>query len=363
MPTALAATYQAGTASAPPSVLLQVTGAPGKPVSAYASTFAATLDSWTGSGTGFALVRDTARTPIAMKLTGPGNTPSFVTASRVVTGLTVGIQYRLRAYVQTTSGSWARIGVSGIGSSFIAVYTARALVDYTFTATATSHTITLESRAPNTAPSTAWADTITVDPITAWLGTKIVRTDANGVAAVRLDPGQDIPNGSTTMTVTDYEAALTGAVSYTVTDGLGATAVAAPATPAAPGAWLTQPATAVPTTTPPKNVQLDLVVDYDEDSESNGSLHTIIGRSDPIANPGPLTLRKGTLTLYVATWTQADALRDLLVTGEIAMLRQPTYPDLDMYFTVQNLRISPDAARTATQRWAATMQYAEVLAP
>jgi hypothetical protein len=363
MVTALAATYQAGTVAAPPSVLLQVTGAPGKPVSVYTSTFAATLDSWVGSGTGFTLTRDTGRAPIAMKLTGTGNSPTPVSAKRTVTGLTVGIQYRLRAYVQTAAGTNVRVGVTGlaVATAYLSV-SPRAYIETSFTATATSHELFLDARAAH-ATITAWADTITVDPLNAWLGTKIVRTDVNGVAPVRLDPGQDIPNGSTTLTVTDYEAALTGAVSYTVTDGLGATATAAPATPAAPGAWRTLPATAVPTTTPPQNVQLDLVMDITERAASNGSLHEIIGRSDPIANPGPMTLRAGTLTLYVDTYAKARALRLLLQSGEIAMLRQPGYAGMDMYVTVRDLEVEPDPERTTTQHWSANMTYAEVLAP
>jgi hypothetical protein len=363
MVTALAATYQAGTGVAPPAVLLQVTGAPGKPVSAYASNFSATLDSWVGAGAGFTLTRDTGRVPIAMKLTGTGNSATPVTAKRTVTGLSIGTQYRFRGFVQTIAGSFVALGVTGQGFSAYLSVPARAYVDFVFTATAASHELVVQARAPHAAPVTVWADTLTVDPVSAWLGTKIVRTDVNGIALVRLDPGQDIPNGSSTLTVKDYEAALTGVVSYTVTDGLGATATAAPVTPATPGVWLTLPATAVPTTTPPQFAQLTMITDLDETADSNGSLHVVIGRSDPLANPGPMTLRAGTLTLFVDTYTQARALRLLLKSGEIALLRQPTFPGMDLYFTARRITIAPDPAETSPRHWTVTMTYAEVLAP
>jgi hypothetical protein len=133
---------------------------------------------------------------------------------------------------------------------------------------------------------------------------------------------------------------------------------------ALPGVWLTLPATATPSTpVAPGTVKLEMVLDYEEAAESNGSLHTIINRADKIANPGPMSLRAGTLELYLADYTAASALRTLLAGGEIAQIRQPDYPDLDLYLSTRSLRINPSDEDTATRRWIATLAYEEVLAP
>ena len=109
--------------------------------------------------------------------------------------------------------------------------------------------------APTLHPN-AYLHTATLVKTSGWDGTRITRTDANGTAPVRTAPGQDTTGttGSATMTVTDYELALTGTATYTVTDGHGATATVVltpgftPATAATTGVWLTAPALANPAT-------------------------------------------------------------------------------------------------------------------
>lgn len=132
----------------------------------------------------------------------------------------------------------------------------------------------------------------------------------------------------------------------------------------AAGVWLTLPATATPSAGTVTTVPLELVLDYAEASESNGSLHKIIGRRDPIANPGPLSLRDGTLELYCRDYLTAKLLRDALSTGEVALVRQPTYLGLDVYFVTQRISIDPadDETVTARRRWVATIDYVEVVA-
>ena len=249
-------TYSAG-------VLLEITGAPGKPVTSYASNFSTGVDSWSAAtGT---LARDLARTPIALKMTGPGAGVGNE-AARTVTSLTIGAEYRVTVSLATYY-SKVRVGVTGIGytqwaSGGVPYATTRPVKAisyfkhvYTFVATATSHQIVVNTAAPTGSLKVpvAFFLNVRVDPAGSWLGTQIFRTDANGVGAqVRMD-GADVPNGGSTLSVYDYEAGLTGAIEYQVRDGLGALASANVAAGAlsgtTPSAWLTVPTTADPADT------------------------------------------------------------------------------------------------------------------
>lgn len=370
MATALAATFQAGTTTDPPRCLLQVTGAPA-PTYPYTGAFSTTDDSWTATGTGqvFNVTEGSSTATGFLLRSGAG----AVTFSRTVTGLTIGNVYTFALIATRTSTATSAptisVGVSGIGAtSALAGATGVALpLSYQFTATATSHVVQVYS-------SSAVVPVIPLYQLsgmfvrrdTSWLGTTITRTDSNGTSVVvREAPGgQDTAGtaGSATMTVTDYEGALIpGSVSYTVTDGAGATAVAAATVPATPGAWLTLPATSNPATpTPPRFVQVTTVTAYTAAAATNGSLHRIIGRADPIVNPGPLLLRTGTLDVYCATFADAQAVRALLANGDVAQLRQPTFPGVDMYLAATNVALNPSAAQPV---WVATVTYQEVLAP
>jgi hypothetical protein len=366
--TALTATPQD---TEPPSILLEVTGAPNPPATAYTSNLSAGVDSWTATGTGAALSVYTSpfggrKSLHLTSSTGP------VTASRVVTGLTVGAQYKVSMLFFTSRGQ-TRLGVSGIGTTswvaggkvgFQAPFTEAAL-SYTFTATATSHTITVEGQ-KTTSTIDLYFDTIKVAPSGTWLGTTIYRTDANGTSVpVREDTGgQDVAGG--TMTLTDYEAALVADVTYEVVDGLGATATATASqigTETERGAWLTLPATAVPSTgTAPDKVEL-IVTGYDGAAESTGVMHQVIGRSDKIGNPGALSTRSGTLTLFAEDYPTARNVRILLASGVTAMFRQPTHVGMDLYLVATRVSETTQAEDTARVLWAVTVEYEEVAAP
>lgn len=368
MPTTLTATYQAGTSTLPPRVLLQVTGAPSLTAS-YTSNFAASVDGWTGSaGTTLAFNQSPN---VALRITGAAGTSS--TFSRTVTGLTVGQVYRFSAMVDLVAGASIALGITGKVNSTIGRPASRSAMSVSFTATATSHVITFTVN-PGKTPSGGspisaafLVDTVVVIRTSGWQGTTIRRTDANGTAVVvrENDGGQDTvgTSGSATMTVTDYEAALVGVVTYSVTDGNGGNSGQIMLPPSSPGAWLTLPATAVPgTPVAPTNVAIDLVTGYTEDSPSNGSAHVIIGRADPILNPGPLALRRGSLSLWCKDYETARQVRTMLSTGAVAMLRQPTFVGLDLYFVAQDLAIEP-AEQSEPQRWVVTLAFQEVGAP
>jgi hypothetical protein len=368
MPTALTATYQAGTTTDPARVALAVSGAPTL-TPPYQSNFAAGVDGWTvGSGSP-TLTAPSAGSPATLRiLTVSGSTGI---TNRTVTGLTIGQTYQVSAYVKLVAGIRVYLGVSTIGASTpLATTGVRTLITYSFVATATSHNVYLEVRPPVVFPSQsgdAYVDTVIVARTSGWLGTTIRRTDANGTnVLVRKSPTQDATGatGSGVMTLTDYEAALVGTVSYSVTDGNGVTAAATPlAAPTTPGLWVALPTTSTPAVpTPPAFVQPTMVTGYDEASESNGSVHKIIGRSDPIANPGPMATRSGQLVVWCADFAAAAALRDLFDAGLTAQLRQPSFPGMDLYFVATRVRVAPEDV-TLSQKWTASIDYQEVARP
>lgn len=354
MATALSATFQPATLTDPPRVLLEVTGGPSR-ARAYDSNFA-TVDGWSGASGTF--VSDGRLGIVAV-----GSTATW---SRTVTGLTIGHTYKFYAVVIGTHGSIA-LGVAGKtpGAYLKPPDGVGTLTSYEFTATATSHDLQFLLKQSNGSVnlpayqvSSAW-----LTRTTAWLGTTIRRTDANGTdVEVREGPeGQDTDSGGA-MTVTDYEHALTGTVVYTVTDGDGVTATDSVTPDPAPGAWLSVPATADPEAAEPP-VFLDglRVVGYDEASTSNGSVHTIIGRRDPVANPGPLVYRAGMLQLWCPDYATAAAVRELFEAGDVAQLRQTEHAGMDMHLTATEVTVRPDT--TGALRWLAAVMYQQVGAP
>lgn len=369
--TALAATYSAGSGVAPPRVLLQVTAAPTATV-LYASNFAAGVDGWaSGSGAPTISAPAAGTSPAALKMltAAISGSSNYYYATRNVSGLVVGQSYTYSGFLRGGPGSKLTIAISTIGGTGFLTVPTRTAVSYTFTALTTTHQIMVGILAPATSPAVAgegYFDTLVVKPAGTWLGTTIVRTDDNGTAVVRKPAGGLDTTGTTgsgTMTLTDYEAALTGAVSYTVTDGNGGTAVANLSAPATPGLWIDLPTTSNPATpTAPRFVQPTMVTGFDEASESNGTIHKIIGRADPIGNPGPLATRAGTLKVWCADYAAAVALRKLFADGLTGHLRQPSFAGMDMYFIATRVRIDPEEI-TQSQRWGASVDYQEVASP
>ena len=346
-------------------VVLGVYAAPGAPVNAYASNFATTADGWTAAGDGASVAWVGAQTPKAIQLSTIAPSAEVV-AERNMTGLTIGAQYRVAAWLNRGNGKIAVLAAAAVGAYTATPYAVRTAVSLVFTATAATETVKF-SGVPQTpgGPVQTYIDTITVQPTGTWQGTWVTRTDVNGVdVPVREDQGgQDIPNGSTSLTLTDWEAALTGPVVYTAHDGVGGTATATTTFDGLDaGVWLTAPATATPSSSAdPDAVALQLVTDYSESADTAGTLHTIIGRADRIATPGPMGLRRGTVDVWAADYQAVAAVRALAASGEILLLRQPTHPGMDMYFYPQSVSARPEQADTATRRWAIGLTYEQVL--
>lgn len=568
--TALAATPIAPTATNPPAIRVDVTGAPNAPTTAYTSSFTAGVDGWavgSGSPAGTTVTNDTAGTIAALYVRKPypavANTLYY--AQRVVSGLTVGTTYKFRAAVRRVDSGQVRLSVVGSTTgAWVTGSASRAFIEISFTATATSHTLVIGVQwtgNPLGAAPGYNVDTITVTPSSTWPGTRVQRTDANGVnVPVRLPAaGLDVVAGA--MTLYDLEAALYGPVTYRVIDGAGGittavtahgiagartnlvvnpsgenlttngwvasprgtiTAFAFPsaaragaaifryqnsgvttggeyvgtanmavtagvpvtgsawmlpygpgsqvrvyiqwydaanaiitgttsygaavsggtnewvrpfvtATPPAlatagrlfvenialplngtyrwdavmfeqtdqlrdyfdgdyvdpagkataawlgqfqysasiqlepadsPGPWLSTPAfDTIPTTGQASGVPVPSVLNYDETEERGGELRQVIGRRDPVGNPGVMSLRRGQLSLWFADYGDARAARLVLERGQTCMIRQPDYPGLDLYFLPARVKLEPASLDTATIRWQVTLDYDEVAAP
>lgn len=182
----------------------------------------------------------------------------------------------------------------------------------------------------------------------------IYRADTNGTAAVRLLPSQ-VPSGGT-LIVTDYEAALAGAVSYSVNDA---------------GGFIVSATTALNISTPRIHLpvlpqyraELTLITGYRAGRAPEGTTHQVINRVDPVTVLGPLHTRTGTVTVWTATYTDALAVVNALAVGEVAQLRQPTYQGMDMYLTPGEVMQEPASETTTPQRWQVTISFTEVAAP
>lgn len=252
-----------------------------------------------------------------------------------VTGLTVGATYTFSAWLYVPAASLAcgpTVRVSGLASgNVVTVADTWVRSSVTFAATATSHNFH-----PVTTANAVTAGMVCyVDDVQLETGTGSAYFDGSTPSTTELHGWLGAPLASASMATSNAETAA--------------------------GVWLTIPASAVPSAGTIPNLGVDLVLSYEESSESNGSLHKIIGRADPIANPGPLALRAGTLELYAKNYPTADAVRALLAAGDVAQLRQPTHPGLDLYFVAQDVRVTPDDADTDPRRWVAAVTYAEVL--
>jgi len=181
------------------------------------------------------------------------------------------------------------------------------------------------------------------------------RTDANGTAAVRLLAGELPLTGDAILF--DYEAALSGVVTYTATDALGTVATSS-IIMAANAAWLTVPIH------PQFSQSLDLVTGYGAARESRSNVHEVLDRRDPVVTVRPLGSRRGALQLFALDYPTAAALAGVYDRGHVVHLRQPWHQGLDLYHHVPaGGRVAIDAADRDMRRWLVTVDYVEVGRP
>lgn len=181
----------------------------------------------------------------------------------------------------------------------------------------------------------------------------ILRSDANGVAAVRTLTGT-LPSASAIVT-RDAECA-NGSVTYTVVDaGSGAEETVTVPLAGPRLACVVLPETLVTPT---------LVTGYTEARESATNLHWVIGREDPVPSLGPLRKRQGELEIWCEDYAAAQQVVSVYGVAEVVMLRQVAHPGLDMYHVaVGSVRVDVRDEITAPRRWQVTVPYAEVAIP
>ena len=362
----------------PPAIQLDLSGLPLAPTDAYTSNFTAGTNSWSLGGGPGTLTNDLSLAPDALRLQGLVDSFAEYTATRNIGSLTIGTKYRYEVFATKTTGQF-RMAVKAptagtiVATSAYTAPTSRRSVVLEFTATEATMQIQLSvkvlySRADGTTKADYAFDTISVRPVGTWLGNVITRTDVNGTAqVVRLSNRGDVPNLAG-FSLYDWESAKTGVVEYTITDGAGVTAttsvdLSVGLAPAG-GPWIMDPTSSVPGLyQAPANVHPELILDYSESREFNGSLHVIVGRADKVANSGPLLLRSGTFRAFCLDYADAVLIRDLVETGRPLWLTQPDTAGLDLYFIPRAVRLIPDDADTETRHWAVDVDYEEQTRP
>lgn len=270
------------------------------------------------------------------------------TASRGFSGLTIGERYRFTVYAQR--GATAETCTLYDGDSVVMPFTIPA------GSGVWAHPVELDAAATTmylTVSSDVWMERVTVDELPSDYSFTLTRSDANGIRPVRLYAGQDLESGA--LIVTDYEAALSGAITYTVTTTETDTATTALNLDET---WLMVPVT------PQYSTRLSLVEGYEESLEARSTVHKIIDSPDVAVSLRPMGKRSGTLTIWCADYTDAKAIRSLYARGAIVMLRQATYPGLDMYHTCTGrLSVRPKPDNTPQRRWEVTVDYTETQRP
>lgn len=183
---------------------------------------------------------------------------------------------------------------------------------------------------------------------------RVLRRDVNGTVEVRPMVDQLPSTGAGRLLLTDYEAAA-GLNIYTVDDGgAGATATA---TLTIDEPWLMVPIM------PHYARQVETVTDYAAQRETQGTVHQVPGRTDPLVTITPLTLRTGTIEFYARTVAQAQTMEAVFGRGEVVMLKQRV-PGLDMYFIASRTAVEPHSAQGEDRtRWRVQATYTEVLRP
>lgn len=182
----------------------------------------------------------------------------------------------------------------------------------------------------------------------------ILRVDDNGTGTVRLQDGQ-LPAGGS-LTIFDYEAALNGLVSYSVTDS-ASVVTNGNVTTAVPTPFLVAPIL------PHYRQSLTAVIDYEANQDTSTTVHWVIDRKDPLVTAGPLRFRTGTLEMYCEDYAKAEAVRQVASNGEVLLFRNPDYLGMDMYLIPQRVSTRPKIMETVPRRWAITIDYVEVKIP
>ncbi len=308
--------------------------------------------------------------------TGDVPTPEETFGQRVtLSGLVPGLTYTARVVVSTkrlpydVNPPWVRLVLDGTGESSEPSWAGWQRIR--FVATASTHVLRAQIvNALSLRPGDVvglfvhYARVDLVDELTdARRVVGLTRSDGNGARDVRAVAGTRMQDG--TYLVTDHEAALTGLVTYTVAtqridvpDPATTTEVATVQTFLdLAGNRFTQ------VITPRLAEPARMVETYDASQTSSGTVQDVIDRADPIVTKGVLRRRRGRMTVWHATYEDAERFTHLFDNGDDVLWRQSRYRGLDMYFTAENVRTRAYDAPTKVRRWAVELDYVEVAFP
>ena len=176
------------------------------------------------------------------------------------------------------------------------------------------------------------------------------RADANGLHAVRTE-GAWTPSGITVLD--DYEAALTGPISYVLVTSAEIIEFTCPAAPK------TLPIIHA-VTDPARRFQAESITAWNEESSWQSTISPIIGSPYPRALLGPLTARSITLSVLCDSYAAARALRAAMDGPYTYMARQQEHQGMDVYFSPATARIAPIQIAGADTTWEVVISAAEL---
>lgn len=207
--------------------------------------------------------------------------------------------------------------------------------------------------------------------------TRIVRSDSNGVNAVRLAAGQLPASGN--IAVEDYEASmLTGTpITYYVYDAVGLVAQATVTNEptyanTAPGlVYLTCPprpglGRALNTGARPDE---PVVTSYDARSVAASTVHRVVDRADPVVILRTAQLPEGVLQITCPSLASAQGIGYVLGQPYTFMLRQSDQDSLDFHFVMTGTSLSHAQESWGTvdgrveRRWVLDVSYTEIATP
>lgn len=176
--------------------------------------------------------------------------------------------------------------------------------------------------------------------------TGIIRADVTGTRRVRLREDELPAAGS--LTVTDWEPALTGRIQYRLEGASGDVWTEV-------GAEL--PRFHIPSI-PQFGKTVEMVTTYAAERESRSIFHEVINRADPLVSEGRMRPRSGSMEVWVETYQDGRDLEDVLERGKVIHFRQSEHPGMDMYFHASRLGLSPEE-----ENWKLSLSYREVAPP
>lgn len=268
---------------------------------------------------------------------------------RAIGGLVVGRVYKVYL-TATRSSTPTSMSIAGVT---VNIPTGKGLwtTELTFTATGTTSTLTLTT-ANNFTPALSLIR-VYLQPVGgATSAFALTRTDANGVNQVRLLEGQEISDGA--LITEDYEAALTGPITYSLVYANGQRASASTALDVE-GTFL------APSVLPQFGISGLFITGYDAARETASTTHAVIGREEPVVRIGAVRSRRGTLTVWASDYAAMRSVLEVYRRGEVVLLRQAEHAGLDLYHVATGVR--EGAYDAEFKRWRLDIDFTEVRRP